>query len=444
MLWNIANFSIVNQLSIRDTTSGITSLAFSPDGKLFVSGINNGTVVFWDTTSGEIIGQPLTGSGGDISDLAFSPDGKLLASGSTNGNIILWNVGTREPIGDALKGYTGQIYAIDISPDGRTLSSATDNGIVLWDLTGEETGGSYKIDNTLMRSVAVNKEPTIPSVLAVSPDGKTLAYENQDETITLWDVVNTKTLGPPLIGYHYVEHATFSPDGKVFAVSGSDFTSDTISLWEVPSGKPIGQPFKYSAICLEFSPDSGTLALGNFDGTIFLWSFKHGNSVGKSLIGNKYQVIQMAFSADGKILASASADKNITLWDIANLKPIGLPLIGNVDSVSSLAFSPDGKMFASGSQDASIILWDIASGKAIGQPILGNTYVVSGLAFSKDGKILTSKTYDGTTILWDLDPLSWLEKTCQRGGRNFTQSEWQQYFPNEIYRITCPQWLAGQ
>jgi hypothetical protein len=29
-------------------------------------------------------------------------------------------------------------------------------------------------------------------------------------------------------------------------------------------------------------------------------------------------------------------------------------------------------------------------------------------------------------------------------GQTFTQAEWQTYFPDETYRLTCPQWPAGE
>jgi len=55
------------------------------------------------------------------------------------------------------------------------------------------------------------------------------------------------------------------------------------------------------------------------------------------------------------------------------------------------------------------------------------------------GKTLASGGGD-TIILWDVDPQSWIEKTCGRVGRNFTQAEWSKYFPDDAYRKTCVQW----
>jgi hypothetical protein len=33
---------------------------------------------------------------------------------------------------------------------------------------------------------------------------------------------------------------------------------------------------------------------------------------------------------------------------------------------------------------------------------------------------------------------------CQVAGRNLTQDEWSQYFPEDNYRLTCQEWLEGR
>jgi WD40 repeat protein len=71
-------------------------------------------------------------------------------------------------------------------------------------------------------------------------------------------------------------------------------------------------------------------------------------------------------------------------------------------------------------------------------------HFVRSLAFRPDGNTLASGSFDNTLILWDFDPQSWAAKACQRVGRNFTQAEWAQYFPNEKYRKTCEQWPSGE
>jgi hypothetical protein len=54
--------------------------------------------------------------------------------------------------------------------------------------------------------------------------------------------------------------------------------------------------------------------------------------------------------------------------------------------------------------------------------------------------MLASGGVDNNIVFWDLDPQSWLAKSCQRAGRNFTRLEWALYFPNQQYHKTCDQW----
>jgi WD40 repeat protein len=89
-----------------------------------------------------------------------------------------------------------------------------------------------------------------------------------------------------------------------------------------------------------------------------------------------------------------------------------------------------------------VILWEPKSGQPIGQPITGSSSSVYSLAFSPDGRTLISGSSE--IILWNLDPRSWIEESCQIAGRNLTQAEWTQYFPNEAYRKTCDQWPLEQ
>jgi WD40 repeat protein len=67
-------------------------VVFSPDGKTLASGSGDGTIILWDVSARQPIGQLLAGHKSAVGSVAFSPDGKMLASGSEDATLILWDV----------------------------------------------------------------------------------------------------------------------------------------------------------------------------------------------------------------------------------------------------------------------------------------------------------------------------------------------------------------
>ncbi len=125
--------------------------------------------------------------------------------------------------------------------------------------------------------------------------------------------------------------------------------------------------------------------------------------------------------------------------------------------VSSLAISPDKRILAAGictdidkrdpspdCYDSEIRLWDLPSSQIYSIPLKGHESAVIKLQFSPDNQFLDSVDQESTIFSWDMDPLLWENLACTIAGRNFTQTEWNRFFPKEEYRVTCPQWPAGK
>ena len=178
---NMADVNSIITNVLGTMTSGtmgknVTSIAFSPDGRVLATGgvesksnfdmgtlMNTanqkgskgkrptdpqdllkdikvesiGQVLLWDTATGQQLGA-IKGHGKGVTDVVFSRDGKLLASSGTDNTIKIWDVATRREL-RTLAGHTANIESMDFSPDGRLLASASDEGSTfLWDAnTGE-------------------------------------------------------------------------------------------------------------------------------------------------------------------------------------------------------------------------------------------------------------------------------------------------------------------
>jgi WD40 repeat protein/serine/threonine protein kinase len=384
-IWNLETRKS-RQLSVPGSFLGVTSsLTFAPDKRTVLVGVpdgkGGGDISFLDLATGNAVSQ-LQGEG--VVPL-FSPDGKTLMT-IYRGVIRFRNSTTTQLLASVDSGDTSP-YIVAISPDGQTLASATSNSgedrltIKLWDLSRPQT-------------MVLFPRGVLPS--RFSSDGKCLELRQKD-SVLLWDLQKHQFRSVINTSRGLLFSSFLSPDGRMLAVIGGIrsplFTTpgpsqdDVVDLYDTQTGTNI-RKIKTGLGRLEglaFSPDGKTLALATHSATI---------------------------EKDAQ-----NASINVTVWNLQDNRatitfsagPSGTPSLG-ASSRQKLVLSPDGNTLAVGRPDGTIIVLNLSAPtkRIVLQPPQAITdgednRGVAELGFVNGGKRLIVRygAFSGRVLVWN-------------------------------------------
>jgi WD40 repeat protein len=190
------------------------TLAFSPDGKEFVSG-GTGDVHIHETRSG-LTRMRLESSGPNFG-VAWSPTGKHIAAGNAFGSVRIWDAKTGALL-VVEKLHKRDINGITWSPDGTRIATASEDCTIgIWSPFTKEPARYIEGHASFLWCVAW------------SPEGLRIATGANDRTLRIWDAARGTELGR----YEFLEDFAFriawSPDGNLLASSHPC----TARLWDV-------------------------------------------------------------------------------------------------------------------------------------------------------------------------------------------------------------------
>jgi WD40 repeat protein len=308
--WDVSTGAQTHSFALPAPALGV---ALSADGTRVAAHAGN-AVRLWDIEARKEVrtlqlpapqvGVPrlLAGTG-----LALSHDGKLLAVRGFDQAIRLLDTTT----GTELRVFSEQSKAAPNPGGGFAVPPF---------LFGGQARLVFSPDSARVASVAGSGGPQPGFVVNVPPPPMVEAG------IRLWSLNRGKRPRAFEDQQRSILALTFSPDGRTIASANSD---NTLSLWEALTGKeclhisvnrakPDAPPNPLGAFggitCLAISPDGRTLAGGGSDRLVHLWDLYTGKELGV-FKGHAGAVLTVAFARDSRTLFSASDDTTALVWD---------------------------------------------------------------------------------------------------------------------------------
>jgi eukaryotic-like serine/threonine-protein kinase len=226
----------------------------------------------------------------DVESICMSQDGRTIVTGHENGEIHLWDYENKEHIAKWSVAIGKPIRCIAISQDGKFLAYSIN----------KETIRIHNIENGLDQILPVSSvdHPELyGQKVKFSPTHNQLAYYFEN-TVYIWDCESHKLLYkfPDHIGG--IEEIIFTDDGSKLIVSDNN---RSIHFWDMKDGTQLRPPWKHtsSVLAIALTPDERTLITSGRAEQITFWNYKHGQPVHSI----KYRISQqMSLLNSGRLL----------------------------------------------------------------------------------------------------------------------------------------------
>ncbi|MDH3333598.1 MAG: WD40 repeat domain-containing protein, partial [Gammaproteobacteria bacterium] len=441
-------------------TTMVTDFVYSADTSLLATLGADGVAKIWNAESGKEIH---TLAGFRFRGIAIHPDGKLFAGVENNGVIQLFDglsgeeklqlippkMNTKDDDGGF--SFFNAPMPVAFSSDGKLLVSGGRDGVQVWD-----------VDRGELHKDLGKKSRT--GVLALSPDGDTIAIEAEKNIVRLFSAANGKKLRDIPAKVSEITALTFSPDSRAFAVGSQN---GSIRVFNRQSGKEISKPPVYN-ICdkpYEVSAKTGGMlkGLGSIAKVVGGGAVREAIDIGEQVTdvseqagewcgttqtmsdvfsGNYMRMFtrsirSLAVGSNGTKLAYQTGDNTIRVMDLLNSKtlyeidPAGEFKLWMGDEPSEevqensqamstfffmfapIKFSTDGATFNTVGQFKTVARWDAETGERVNSLAVSSRDLSMGMpipipggsvpVFGSDGRSLLTATLTSGTKLWHLE-----------------------------------------
>lgn len=433
-------------IALWESERGLISIAeFSPNGEWIAIANWDGVIKLLDVQSGECLAQMKRMQEQNLYYyLDFSPDSKWVATANWEGIVEVLDVYENVCIAQMDRGerevISADISQLEFSPDGRYVAATADeigtkgSQTFIW---CSETG------KIICKFEAMN--------FVFSQDSRLLAAATPDESnndddwiaqcVSVWDIATCERIAHFEGHSDWVDHITFSLDGKFLASSSRD---QSLCVWDIAKDeqKEVYTDFNSSRIRPFYTGTDELLAIVDVEDLLDIWNVErseklsipevHTNSIDAALfkeypqivftdimqnretrIGNNINLLSylrkfnhvpqpVVFLPDGKTLASTSEFRGIVIWDIES-KQVQETLFED-KRITSFTVLPCGNVIAAYIQpnDNFGYVWDAEKPDETILEIKEEAQLTWKIDFTPPGNLIVVSSREGTIYKWDI------------------------------------------
>jgi WD40 repeat protein len=383
-------------------SAGVSSVSFSPDGQRVATCGGDGTVKVWTAppsgspTSQTKFDPPFKPTPGSpvlpVTSVGFSPDGRMVVAGGAEGVVRVWDATTGAEF-RGLRGHAGWVTSVAFAPDGKNILSC---GV-------DKTSRVFELPRA---DLALPGHRGTVQCVAISRDGKLAATGGQDKTVIVWDL-NTGRDIATLLGEtsDNLYSVVFVGTDKV-AACGED---KKLRTWTYRDSKLISEKTTTNQIfSLAASEDGATIGgvwvnvrtkQSGFD----LFTEAPEKSVVENTATGDADITNAAtLSADVKWGVSGTKGGVIRIWDIAKKERVGgdWPLLK--EAVSDISLTPDRKLMVVIDEQGEVRVADTEKREVLSK-VKAVTSEVRGVIVSPSGDKFATLSSDGEVKTWDMN-----------------------------------------
>lgn len=241
------------------------------------------------------------------------------------------------------------------------------------------------------------ESPKLVYLVALSPDGKTVAWALEDNSIQLLTFPQGELLYAWSAHTQRIDSLKYSPDGQRLYSASYD---NWIRVWDM-QGELVEEflPGGFEAHAIGISPDGKLAATVTFEGPQKLWDLDSGQVIAELIPNGAFSPSEVAFSADGGMVGIALGGGGpASLWTV----PQGEQVWSG--GTFSLALSPDGRYLAYSdvNEDGSNkVVITVQDGSQIVRTLDDLPSFAWKLIFSPDGSLLVESS--NAVRVWDVE-----------------------------------------